>query len=256
VGKGDSILVRFPKKGVMLIDAGSGGDEENFDTGRQIVAPYLWNHGIRKIDALVVTHPHEDHLGGALYILENFPVGCVIDNGIADPGNIIYKKYRDVIRNKGLRRLIVNDGDMISGFDGVKIYILNPPGEIGYVDANEGSVVMKMVYGKSSALLTGDASGDAIDRIAAHGVFARSEMLKVPHHGGSIGGASRARELFEKVSPKVCIISSGEDGSSDENVTEELRTNNFLTYETKRDGAIEAILDGKKITVTTQNKKN
>lgn len=257
VGKGDSILLRFPGKGTMLIDAGTGGDEENFDTGRSVVAPYLWNLGINRLDAVVVTHSHEDHLGGLLFILENFNIGCVIDNGISDRKNIFYKKYRDILSKKGIRRLVVRDGDMINGFDGVKIYILNPGAEEeGADDANFGSIVMKIVYGDSTALLTGDAAGPAIERISSHGALARAEILKIPHHGGSVGGESRVRMLFEAVSPEACIISSGELGHPDESVSRELLKENLISYETKFDGAIKAVLDGKKFTIKRQKQNN
>ncbi|MCX5686539.1 MAG: ComEC/Rec2 family competence protein, partial [Candidatus Omnitrophica bacterium] len=91
VGQGDSIFIRLPQKGNILIDAGTGAEENRFDTGRSVVAPYLWNAAAFEIDAVVVTHFHEDHLGGIIYILKNFKVGCVVDNGAkaGEPGLFI-----------------------------------------------------------------------------------------------------------------------------------------------------------------------
>ncbi|MDO8618300.1 MAG: ComEC/Rec2 family competence protein, partial [Candidatus Uhrbacteria bacterium] len=188
VGLGDSAIVQFPGRGTMLIDGGSGGVEGMADAGKSVVAPYLWNNGIRKLDAVVVTHFHEDHMGGLLYILENFKVGSVIDNGEPSSDDaVLYKKYIEIVKKKSLRRIVVDDGDEITGFGGVRLYVLNPPEDKIFSNPNDNSIVIKLEYEKFGAMFTGDISSDAMERIASYGGSLRSDVLKVPHHGGSMG---------------------------------------------------------------------
>lgn len=254
VGKGDSILVRFPSGGTMLVDGGPGGSDEKFDAGRSVVAPYLWNRGIRRFDALLVTHSHEDHLGGALYILENFPVGCVVDSGLASDNSLLFRRYLELVRKKGIRRLIVEEGDRLDGFTGAVIDILNPPGGVSAAGENESSVAFRVASGGSSALLCGDISGPALDRLALRGDSLRSDILKVPHHGGHIGTRTEVEKLFETVSPKICVISSGEGRRPDRIVREAMKKSNFISYDTIDDGTIDLFLDGRCITAKTYKK--
>lgn len=257
VGSGDAILVEFPKKGVMLIDAGRGGDPDRFDAGRSIVAPYLWNSGIRRIDALVVTHSHEDHLGGVPYLLQNFDIGCVLDNGEGSSAKtMLAGSYRDSIKKKNLHYAIIHEGDSIGGFPGIRALVLSPSRAVEAKNANETSIVLKITYGRSSALLCGDISGQALDSLIDRGECLRSDILKVPHHGGSLGSKNSAIKLFDAVSPKACVVSCGEEVRPNTTVSELLKSSNFISYETKKDGAVKVFLDGKSLQVKRYGGKN
>lgn len=247
VGQGDSMFVEFPDRGNLLIDGGSGGQEEKFDVGKSVVAVYLWNKGITRIDAVAVTHFHEDHLGGIIYILKNFKVGCVIDNGaLPATDNPIYREYIKTIRAKRIRRIVVGEGDMLDPSNGVKILILNPEKREHISDSNENSVVMKLVYGKFAMLFCADAQGLALKRMSSYDGLLRSDVAKIPHHGGRLGDNTAVKYFLETVSPKDAVISvarMNRYGAPSEITLDILTSLGIKTYTTKDDGALTVSTD-------------
>jgi DNA internalization-related competence protein ComEC/Rec2 len=260
VGKGDSSLVQFPGKGTMLIDGGSGGLEGMADTGKSVVAPYLWNNGIRKLDAVVVTHFHEDHLGGLIFILENFNIGSVIDNGEPSSDDMaLYEKYIGIIKKKGIRRIIVGDGDEITGFGGAKILVLNPVKSGGDTDANDSSIVLKIIYNNFSALFCADISSRAMGRIMTYGELLKSDIIKMPHHGGDVGDKIVAKRFFDIISPGASVTSAGgryRFSNISRSTQELIDSLDSINYQTKNQGAISVTSDGEHFNVAPFCKKN
>lgn len=256
VGQGDSAFIEFPHSGNMLIDAGSGGEEERLDAARAVVAPYLWNNKVGMIDMLVVTHFHEDHLGGILYILKNFRVGCVIDSGMPAQDNRIYDEYMRIIRENGIKHLSVRRGDVIGPVNGVKIFVLNPddnrnipaePAKIG--TENESSIVLKIAYRNFNALLCGDITDKVMSRLSElyDREFLQSDVIKVPHHGGIFKDREAVERFFWLVSPKVSIISVANMNRYNAPSKATLDIINHLNskrYETRKNGAIIISSDG------------
>lgn len=264
VGQGDSLFVELPGSGNILIDAGSGGEEERFDTGRFVVAPYLWNKRVSMIDAVIVTHFHEDHLGGIIYILKNFNVKCVIDNGAARPGEKLYDEYLRTIKEKNIRRLTVGEGDEIGPFNRVKFFVLNPRENIPDTgqksDDNDNSIVMKLVYKNFSALLCADITAQPMARLTeSYGKFLKSDVMKVPHHGGSFGDGDEVKKFFQAVSPEISIISVARSNRYRAPSGKTLRIINALNSkccETKRYGAVVISSNGNGFKISTTSNKN
>jgi beta-lactamase superfamily II metal-dependent hydrolase len=154
VGQGDGILIMAPDGQTMLID---GGDT---DTG---IVNYLQNKGIQHINLVVATHPHSDHIGGLVQVLNAIPVDKVITNGQPHTTSV-YENFLDAIASAKAEYVEVKRGDTIT-LGSLVFNVLNPVSTTG--DINNNSVVLKLVYGKISFLFMGDAQPDAIASMLA-----------------------------------------------------------------------------------------
>jgi len=267
VGQGDSVFIEFPKKGNMLIDAGGGEEGGKVDAGKSVIAPYLWSRGINKIDLVLISHFHEDHFGGMVYILKNFKVGCVVDNGDIDNGTKIYDAYIRILKAKKIRRITVTDGCLISSFPDAKLFILNPQekstsylsSEIqsprgsfdlskgpnsaaGQIIGNDNSIVLKLTYKNFSALFCGDATCNAMKRLNSYGEFLRSDVIKIPHHGGHLGDEDIVKDFFRKVSARIAVTSAGNINNFRNRPQKKSDITAALNYNTGQSGAISILV--------------
>ncbi len=178
VGQAECSLIQFPNGKTMLIDGGRLMDD--FDAGGSIVAPYLWDIGITKIDYVIGSHPDSDHVGGLLFILNEMPVKNYFDNG-QESTDLIYVKLREIAREKNIPYRALHAGDKIKIDKKVKVEILHP--DLGFKIYDVGfkknhkskiinpqlkeghdnnlSIVVKITYGNFSALFTGDIEKEA-----------------------------------------------------------------------------------------------
>jgi competence protein ComEC len=205
VGQGDALAIRTPRGRWILVDAGPGGAD--YDAGRARVVPYLLRHGARRIDALILTHPDSDHIGGAGAILESFEVGLVVDPGVA-VGKPLYRELLHRARAGRLRWIAARAGQELR-VDDVALEILGPdPGELDETPVtNDLSVAFRLEYGSFGALFLGDAPAAVEEEIAArHGSALRADLLKVAHHGST---TSTAEAILEAATPRLAVISVG-----------------------------------------------
>lgn len=244
VGEGDAIFITFPWGGNMLVDGGEGGQ---WDRGEKVVLPALRYWGVSKIDLLILTHPHSDHLGGLIKVLENIPVRMVIDSGQMHT-SYSYEKFLSLIDEKNIPYTVVKSGDEITGYRGVKIMVVNPPHPFFQgtdSDLNNNSIVLRIVYREVSLLLTGDIERETERRILSLGETIHSNFLKVPHHGS---GTSSSWEFLKLVSPQVAVISVGRRnnyGHPAPIVLERYEELNCQLFRTDNHGAVTFITDGR-----------
>ncbi|MFA6637184.1 MAG: ComEC/Rec2 family competence protein [Candidatus Omnitrophota bacterium] len=210
-GKADASLLEFPDGGVMMIDAGIAGKGTGKDSGRDVIAPYLARRGIRRIDCAVITHPHEDHMGGFPFILDNFKVGALIDAGTR-PDRKPPRVFSDIlakVKEKKISRIEVRKGDRIKGFPFADIRVLNPPGGGYYGTANNDSVVLKVVTFRGRRLLfSADAESPALKDILMYGEELGADLMKVPHHGGGLGERAVVEEFLRYADPEYLIVTN------------------------------------------------
>ncbi|WP_321417169.1 lamin tail domain-containing protein [uncultured Methanomethylovorans sp.] len=241
VGQGDSILVEYAGK-TMLIDAG----EKNMGS---TVSSYLKQQGVSSLDNVVATHPHADHIGGLITILNGYPVSNFIDSGVPHTSQT-YEDMLTTIDSKNIPFHVAQRGENIDFAPGVTIQVLNP-GKEQSEDLNEDSVVLKITDNDVSFLLMGDAGLEAESSIMSEGYDVNADILKVGHHASTSGSGPK---FISAVSPDISVIEvgAGNDYGHPHAETLERLQSASTVYRTDYHGTITITTDGSIYTVTTE----
>lgn len=211
VGQGDSFFLRTPSGRSILIDG--GGDWAPWqpggrDVGAQRVVPYLRHRQVERLDYVILSHPHDDHLGGLLAVLEAFPVGLVVDNGDSHTSPT-YERYLDLLAAKDIPYRVVRAGDRLDLGDGITLTVLYP-GELRPnlpAAQNNNSLLFKVEYGGMRLLFTGDLEAPVLWDLAHDpDLDLRAQWLKIPHHGSR---GSLVEEFYQAVDPNWAVIPVG-----------------------------------------------
>ena len=236
VGQGDSILIQQGSSN-MLIDTGTNASTSS-------LISYLTNQNIKKINYLVLTHPHEDHIGGADVIIKGFDIGTVYMPKVTSNT----KTFKDVVsamNSKGLKATSPNPGDTFK-FGNANCTILSPINS-NSKDLNTYSIVMKIVFGNNKFIFTGDAQASNEEDMINKGYDLSADVLKVGHHGSN---TSTSQAFLDKVKPKYAVISvgKGNDYGHPTAVTmNRLESNGIKVFRTDENGSIICTSDGKNI---------
>lgn len=257
VGQGDSLVLRFPNEKIMVVDAGAG---DPADQGRLKVGPFLRTLGARQIDCLVATHADFDHIGGMPYLLENFNVGLLLE-GPDVGGSEAFKQMNRLERRRKIPEQRASAGDIVRGFDPVRVKLLGPVR--GFQD-NNASVVMLVQYGEVDLLLAGDLESPGESRLLADeygikkrgqsGIFEKIavpdiEVLKLGHHGSR---SSTSEKLLEAFRPEVGLVSVGKRnryGHPSPEIIARLVVHGVHPYRTDELGTVWVRTDGRRIQI-------
>jgi competence protein ComEC len=236
VGEGDAIYLETQEKKI-LVDTG------NLITGYRVVN-FLKERDIRQLDALIITHPHPDHMGGVFHVLQHLIVNELYDNGqpLEESTEDIYRWYTELYRGKNYRALMA--GEIIKAGDAL-IAILWP--EKLSQDWNENSLILRVTHGEVVFLLMGDAGIETEKALLNEDLPLGADVLKVGHHGAR---GTTSEVFLEAVSPTYAVISINEGnmrGYPDPNVVEKFIQKGIKFFYTYRNGDIGFESNGKSV---------
>jgi competence protein ComEC len=250
VGQGDSILVEFPGRKKMLIDGGGVADD-SLDIGELVVSPSLWDLGIKKVDYLVLSHGHPDHLNGLKSVARNFRVGEFWEAVPPRPGMPAYEELSRALGPSVVRQTVRRGFRREEG--PVRLEALHPAsgaGPGGEIE-NDQSLVLKVAMGGQAFLLPGDIGSAAEAELVTGGTDLKAHILKSPHHGSR---SSSSPAFLDAVGPGIVVVTAGRGnfyGLPNPDVIARYLERGARVLRTDEEGAIRIATDGSRLEVTT-----
>ena len=244
VGQGESSLLTFPDGKRMLIDGGGSYREGALDPGKMVLAPALWRRGIHRLDYIVLSHPHPDHLKGFVFLAEAFSIGEFWESGVNDGGDD-YRRLKRVLSEKGVKVRSIDSSTGAINMGSVLVEPLAP--DILHesdADLNDSSLVLNLRFEGVAILFTGDIGADAEERLLADPLSLSCTILKVAHHGSR---SSSSEAFLDAASPQCSLIGVGHDNRfrlpSPETLGR-LRRRGARVYRTDEHGTITVTIEG------------
>ncbi|WP_090089485.1 MBL fold metallo-hydrolase [Clostridium uliginosum] len=239
VGQGDSMLIQANGKN-LLIDSGP-------KTGKDNLLNYLKSLNISKLDYVIATHPHEDHIGNMADIIKKYDVSNFYAPKVEHTSKT-FEKMIESLQSKNLKINVIKKGvDSINLGKGTKVTVFSPTQD-SYEELNNYSPVMKIEYGKTSFLFTGDAEKEVEKEILNNNDDIESDVLKLGHHGSS---TSTTKNFLKKVNPSLGVICVGNNNTynhPNKDTISRLKDNNVTIYQTNKEGTIVLSSNGSTIT--------
>lgn len=245
VGQGDSILIEEPGGHNILVD---GGDRADI-VAAQIIN-YLKNRNIKKLDYIISTHPHADHIGGLVDIIDSFEVTAVLDSGKVHSSKT-YEDYLIKIDQENINFDTPRQGDKLNIGD-IKIHFLHPDQNLDQYDLNNSSLVFLLKYGQQSFLFTGDIEKEVEKELLRKNPNLKADIIKVPHHGSD---TSSSAAWVKSLKPKTAVIQVGSDNNYDHpkaKIIKLYQSTGANLFRNDLNGNIVITADGRNHTVKTE----
>ena len=240
VGQGDAIFVEAPNGNQVLIDGGP-----NKAVLRELAKQMPFYY--RTVDGIILTHPHLDHYGGLVDVLDNYKKNLEMDSGNNSPESKGFDIYIKKLEEEKAKRIFAKKGMRVNLDKAVYLDILLPVINKKGMSAHDEMVVARLVYGNNSFLLTGDMEDNLESFLLSFGGSIKSDVLKVGHHGSK---TSTSEKFLGLVNPGLAIISAGKNnkyGHPHQEVTERLSVFEIPILRTDEKGAIIVKNNGQKI---------
>lgn len=246
VGKADCTYIKCKETNILI-------DSADRDISPSIVE-YLNRCGIKKLDLVIASHPHRDHIGQMYNVIDSFNVACFVMPEVPPqiiPTSFTYRKMLESLDSKKVNVKVARPGEKFE-FSGLTVDILGPCRK--YENMNDNSVVAKVSYGLESFLFMGDAEKNAELDLIENGINLKSDVLKVGHHGSK---TSSTKKFLKSVSPNYAVISSGPDRNNlpKKEVLDRLANFNIKLYRTDTMGNITFLTNGDGLKITTEKKE-
>lgn len=245
VGQGDATFLQTPNGKNILIDAGVWSPGSN--SGKQILLPFFKENNIQKLDAIFLSHPHADHIGGINDLINETEIDTIYNSGFEYESNL-YRNYIKLAKSREIPVVSLKAGTKVYLDENLLILVLGPEKGKFNNDPNQHSLVLNIIHGENEFLFTGDAGEDQERRLVEnYGHLLDTDFLKVGHHG-----SKTSSELFflKEVTPDIAVVSVAEQnrfGHPHPEAVERLESTQSEIYYTSRDKALIFESDGKSI---------
>ena len=266
VGQGDAIVISFPGGTLMMLDSGgrpsfrndladAEGEpyfiEDRPGVGELAIAPFLWRHGVKRIDMITASHGDADHIQGFVDLIDDFEIGAALAGPTLLAGDPAWPFPRSLTQ-KDIPRRTLKRGEKFE-VGGVRVDVLTPFQEMASTptSSNNRSIVMRLTWRERSFLLTGDIEREVESKLVATHDDLRADVLKVAHHGSRTSSIS---EFLARVAPRFAVISVASPspfGHPHDEVLQRLRATGARLLMTSHCGAIAISTDGQDLRCET-----
>lgn len=245
VGQGDAALINTPSGKHVLIDAGRW--TPNYNSARYVILPHLKAEGIQKLDAVFLSHPHADHIGGILELIRKIPIDVIYNSGFKYDSEL-YLSYLQLAAKKSIEVKPLQAGMRVKLDPLLRTFIYGPAPDNHSSDPNEHSLVVEFIYGDTQFLFMGDAGKAQERRLLQHfGPMLNTDFLKVGHHGSK---TSSSDFFLQTVTPTFAAVSLGKDNKfrhPHPEAVHNLRESNARLLFTSLEGALRFSSNGSNI---------